>query len=296
MIALALIPALLGLLIGSFLNVVVYRVPNGLSIVSPPSACPSCSHEIKSYDNIPVLSWLLLRGKCRSCKAPISLRYPLVEAGTALAFVGVAAWWMSNSDLVEHVETALAGLMQTGMLFLGENAPTGPEFFAAVLILVAFLYLAAVSIALALIDLDVHRLPNAIVLPGYVVAAVLLGTASVLSGDYEALLRGGIGLAILWVAYLLMALAYPGGMGFGDVKLAGLLGLYLGYLGWGELVIGAFAAFLLGGLFAIGLVVVKRVSRKSGIPFGPWMLAGAWVGIFFGNWAWSGYLSLIGLS
>lgn len=296
MIVLALVPAVLGLLIGSFLNVVVYRVPNGLSIVSPPSACPSCNNEIKSYDNIPVLSWLLLRGKCRNCKAPISLRYPFVEAGTALLFVGVAAWWISSSALVEHVETGLASLMQTGMLFLGADAPTGREFFAAVLILVAFLYLAAVSIALALIDLDVHRLPNAIVLPSYIVAAVLLGAASLLNGDFEALLRGSIGLVILWVAYLLMALAYPGGMGFGDVKLAGVLGLYLGYLGWGELAIGAFAAFLLGGLFAIGLVVVKRVGRKSGIPFGPWMLGGAWIGIFFGNWVWSGYLSLIGLS
>ncbi|MFT2815222.1 prepilin peptidase [Leifsonia sp. A12D58] len=296
MIALALIPAVFGLLIGSFLNVVVYRVPNGLSIVSPPSACPHCSYEIKSYDNIPVLSWLLLRGKCRNCKATISSRYPLVEAGTALMFVGVALWWMSSSSLVEHFETGLASLMTTGMLFLGADAPTSSEFIAAVLILVAFLYLAAISIALALIDLDVHRLPNAIVLPSYVVAAALLGAASILNGDFEALLRGGIGLAILWVAYLIMALAYPGGMGFGDVKLAGVLGLYLGYLGWGELAIGAFAAFLLGGLFAIALVVSKRANRKSGIPFGPWMLAGAWIGIFFGNWVWSGYLSLIGLS
>jgi leader peptidase (prepilin peptidase)/N-methyltransferase len=85
-------------------------------------------------------------------------------------------------------------------------------------------------------------------------------------------------------------------MGLGDVKLAGLLGLYLGYLGWGPLVVGAFAAFLLGGLYALTLITLRRAGRKSGIPFGPWMLAGAWVGLFFGNTAWSGYLSLFGLS
>ena len=165
-----------------------------------------------------------------------------------------------------------------------------------VLVLVAFLFLAAVSIVLALIDLDTHRLPNAIVLPSYVVGVVLLASAGILGADYAALLRAGIGMAALWVAYLLMALAYPGGMGRGDVKLAGVLGLFLGYLGWGPLAVGAFAAFLLGGLFAVGLVMARRANRKSGIPFGPWMLAGAWVGVFFGATIWSGYLTLLGVA
>jgi leader peptidase (prepilin peptidase)/N-methyltransferase len=117
-----------------------------------------------------------------------------------------------------------------------------------------------------------------------------------LTGDYAALIRASIGLAILWALYLIMALAYPGGMGFGDVKLAGVLGLFLGYLGWGTFVVGAFAAFLLGGIFAIGLVLTRRATRKSGIPFGPWMLAGAWVGIFWGNELWNSYLSFIGIT
>jgi leader peptidase (prepilin peptidase) / N-methyltransferase len=116
-----------------------------------------------------------------------------------------------------------------------------------------------------------------------------------LSGDYPALLRAGIGMAALWLAYLAMALAYPGGMGFGDVKLAGVLGLYLAWVGWGALAVGAFAAFLLGGLFSIGLIIARKAGRKSGIPFGPWMLAGAWVGIFFGESIASGYLTLVGL-
>jgi leader peptidase (prepilin peptidase)/N-methyltransferase len=161
---------------------------------------------------------------------------------------------------------------------------------------IAFLYLAGVSIALALIDLDTHTLPNAIVLPSYLVGAGLLGAAGLLSADYPALLTAAFGGVALFGLYFLMALIYPGGMGLGDVKLAGLLGLYLGYLGWGPLVVGAFAAFLLGGLYALVLIALRKAGRKSGIPFGPWMLAGAWVGLFFGNTAWSGYLSLFGLS
>jgi leader peptidase (prepilin peptidase)/N-methyltransferase len=99
----------------------------------------------------------------------------------------------------------------------------------------------------------------------------------------------------MYVAYFLMAIAYPGGMGFGDVKLAGVLGLFLAWLGWGELLVGAFAAFVLGGVFSIILLAFRRAGRKSGIPFGPWMLAGAWVGIFLGDSIFAGYLSLFGL-
>ncbi|MGO4104373.1 A24 family peptidase [Leifsonia sp. YAF41] len=267
-----------GLFIGSFLNVVIYRVPAGLSIVSPPSACPRCGAAIRPYDNIPVVSWLLLRGKCRSCNTSISVRYPLVEAGTGAAFAAVAVW------------------VGQGWSEVSTSSTTGVDLVVGVLVLVAYLYLAAVSIALALIDLDVHRLPNSIVLPSYIVGIVLLGSAGVVSGDYGSLLRAGIGLAALWAVYLVMALAYPGGMGFGDVKLAGVLGLFLGYLGWGSLIVGAFSAFLLGGLFALGLLIARRATRKSGIPFGPWMLAGTWVGIFFGNTLWNGYLSLFGLA
>ncbi|WP_347233254.1 prepilin peptidase [Cryobacterium sp. MDB1-18-2] len=264
-------------MIGSFLNVVVYRVPNGLSIVSPSSACPRCGAAIKPYDNIPVLSWLVLRGKCRQCRTAISTRYPLVELSTGLAFAVVSLWAIDTRFPVDVWAASAA------------------ELVGGSLILVAYLYLAAVSIALALIDLDVHRLPNSIVLPGYAVGGLLLGAASIVDSDYAALLGGAIGLAVLWTAYFLMAFLYPGGMGLGDVKLAGVLGLFLGYIGWGEFIIGSFAAFLLGGIFGIGLLISRRASRKSGIPFGPWMLVGAWIGIFFGDAIWSSYLSLIGV-
>jgi leader peptidase (prepilin peptidase)/N-methyltransferase len=266
-----------GLLVGSFLNVVVYRVPNGMSIVSPPSACPGCGSGIKAYDNVPVLSWLALRGKCRSCREPISVRYPLVEAGVAVFFGAVGVWWW-------------------GVSMQQQAASSTSDIIASLLVLVAFLWLAGVSVSLALIDIDTHKLPNAIVLPSYLVGGALLAAAGILNGDLDSLIRAGVGMAALWVAYFLMAMLYPGGMGFGDVKLAGVLGLYLGFVGWDALLIGAFAAFFFGGLFAIVLVLLKKVNRKSGIPFGPWMLVGAWTGIFAGNTLFTSYLSLLGVA
>lgn len=262
-----------GLLIGSFLNVVIFRVPAGRSIVRPPSACGGCGTEIRPFDNVPVLSWLLLRGKCRDCASPISVRYPFVELLTGIAFAAIvlrfAPW--------EALETSLgAGI--------GAIAET-----------LAFLVLAGIGIALAWIDLDTHRLPDAIVLPAYPVLAALLGIAGLAMGDPGAMLRAALGAAILWSAYLLMAFAYPRGMGMGDVKLAGVIGMVLGWLGWPELAVGAFAAFLLGGLFALVLALLGRVGRGSGIPFGPWMLAGAGVAIFAGESLWHAYLRLVGL-
>jgi leader peptidase (prepilin peptidase)/N-methyltransferase len=266
---------LFGLLVGSFLNVVIYRVPNGMSVVAPPSACPGCGSQIKPYDNVPVLSWLALGGKCRNCKVPISARYPLVEAGVGVFFVAVGVWWWLVSSTSTNPTASVIG---------------------NVLILIAFLWLAGVSVALALIDLDTHKLPNAIVLPSYLVGGILLAAAGILNNSLDALIGAGVGMAALWTAYFLMAMLYPGGMGFGDVKLAGVLGLYLGFLGWGALLVGAFAAFFLGGLYAIGLMIARKADRKSGIPFGPWMLIGAWIGIFFGTALWNSYLSLLGVA
>jgi leader peptidase (prepilin peptidase)/N-methyltransferase len=262
-----------GLAIGSFLNVVVYRVPAGMSVVHPRSACPNCGHEITARDNVPVLSWLLLRGKCRDCAEPISKRYPLVELAGAAAFVIVGIW----------AAPAIAA------------APNALLAIAAVLRLLAFLYLAAISVALSIIDIEKHRLPKAIVLPGYAVGAILLGTAAVLEGDWVGLGRMAAGSGILFGFYFLLAFISPRGMGMGDVMLAGVLGLFLGSLGWGQLAVGAGAAFVLGGLFSIILLITRRVGRKGGIPFGPWMLLGAWVGVFAGTAIAGGYLSIVGL-
>lgn len=239
-----------GLLIGSFLNVVIWRVPRGESVVRPASACPHCGARIKAYDNIPVLSWLILHGKCRGCGEPISWRYPLVEATTGVLFAATT-WWL------------------------------GPVWH-----LPAFLYLVAISVALTMIDIDVKRLPNAIVLPSYLVGAGLLSAAGWLEGDLSALVRAAIGMVALYLFYFVVCLLYPAGMGFGDVKLAGVIGLYLGFLGWRELVVGAFMAFLVGGV--AGLALIARGHRKLRIPFGPYMLVGAWVGVLLGaplaNW------------
>ena len=264
----------MGLLIGSFLNVVVYRVPAGMSIATPASACPTCHAPIRAGDNVPVLSWLLLRGRCRSCATPISARYPIVELATGLFFVIVAARLWPLADVPTEARPLVGRLLA----------------------LVAFLYLAAVSVALGVIDVEHHRLPDAIVLPAYAVGLVLLGASSALTGDWAALLRGGVGLVGLLAFYGVAWFAYPTGMGLGDVKLAGVLGLFLAWLGWGEFAVGAFSAFLVGGLFSVALLVTRRATRKSGIPFGPWMLVGAWVGIFIGGAVFSAYLSVFGLA
>lgn len=258
----AILIGIFGSLVGSFLNVVIYRIPLKRSIVSPPSACTGCETRIKGYDNIPVLSWLLLRGKCRSCKATISMRYPIVELSTGI-FFGIVAWKFHGSALS---------------------------------LLVAFLYLAAVSVALALIDLDTHTLPNRLVVPSYFVGAFLLGATGLISGNHSAIFRAIFGMAALGLFYFGLALVYPGGMGMGDVKFAGVLGLFLGYLGWDVLLVGAFSAFVLGGFFALALIVLRKANRTSGIPFGPWMLTGAWVGVFFSSAIVQQYLSLFGLS
>jgi leader peptidase (prepilin peptidase)/N-methyltransferase len=265
------ITGVLGLAIGSFLNVVVWRVPRQLSLIAPASTCPNCGHEIRARDNVPVVSWLALGRKCRDCATPISARYPLIEIGTAAFFVVVS------------LLVLLHGVPGT---------PAGSASWA----LGAFLYLAAISVALAAIDLDLKKLPDRIVLPSIAVGIILLAVATIGTADWWMLVRGLIGGAALFAFYFAIVMAYPKGMGFGDVKLAALLGLYLGWLGWGNLIVGAFAAFLLGGLFSIGLLIFRKANRKTTIPFGPWMLLGAWIGILFGTNIATGYLAIFGLN
>lgn len=239
--------AVFGLLVGSFLNVVIWRVPRGESLVRPSSHCPSCDSPISPRDNVPVLSWLLLRGRCRRCHARIDSRYPLVELATAALFAGMA-------------------------MRFGAHGP-----------LPAFLYFAAVGLALALIDLDVHRLPNSLTLPSYVVGVVLLGFAALVGHAPFSFVRALAGMATMFCAYFLLVLAKPGGMGWGDVKLSGVLGLYLGFLGWGAVAVGAFTAFVIGGVVGLALIVSKRAGRKTKIPFGPYMVAGALIAVFAGG-------------
>jgi leader peptidase (prepilin peptidase) / N-methyltransferase len=230
--------AALGAIIGSFLNVVVWRLPRGESLVTPPSQCPSCGKRIAPYDNIPIVSWVLLQGRCRHCGVRISPRYPLIELLTAAAFGAVVAIRGFDSDLVLEL-----------------------PFVAAL-------------IALAGIDYDHKLLPNKIVYP--TAAYGLVATVLVDRDDLvEHLIAGAGGFLFL----LLAALAYPRGMGLGDVKLAGAMGLYLGL----SIVPAMLVAFLAGTL--VGLVIIAREgaqARKKAVPFGVFLALGGIVGVLAG--------------
>jgi leader peptidase (prepilin peptidase) / N-methyltransferase len=238
MVAAIVLAALGGLIIGSFLNVVAYRLPRGESLAHPPSRCPHCESPVRPYDNIPVLSWLVLRGKCRSCKAPISPRYPLVEAATGALYAAVTwARWDDASGI------ALGIVLVTAL------------------------------IPITLIDFEHRIIPNKITGPAAIVA-ILIG--AILDQDYivEQLIAG----AAAGGFFLLAAIAYPKGMGMGDVKLAGVLGLYLGRGVGLALLVGLIAGVIVGA--AIMTRVGARAGRKTAVPFGPFLALGGIVAIF----------------
>ena len=262
-----------GLLIGSFLNVVIWRVPRGESLI-PASHCPHCDAPIRPWQNVPVLSWLALRGRCANCKGKISARYPLVELGTGVVFALVAAWLVWATGL---------------------PSGSGPEIASWWFALAGLLWFAAAGIALAAIDLEHRRLPDAIVLPSLVVVTVLLLASAALAGDWLRVGQTLGGGAALFAGYLLIAIVYPVGMGGGDVKLAPLVGVVLGWVGWSAVVVGVFAGFLLGALWGVALMLLRRGGRKTALPFGPFMLLGAWIGIVGGAAVASWYLRLVGL-
>ena len=240
------IAGLFGLAFGSFMNVVAYRVPLGRSVVNPPSACPACDSPIRPRDNLPVVSWFLLRGKCRDCGEPISARYPVVEAFTGLLFV---------------VTVLIIGVAW---------------------VLPAYLWFAAVTIVLILTDLDHKRIPNRILYPGTVVGLVLLAGGALLDGGADDLGRGAMGGVFYFSGLFVLALIARGGFGFGDVKLAFMLGLFLAFRGWEHLLVGIFLAFFIGGLIAIALLLTRKKGRKDAVPFGPSLVLGAWIGIAYG--------------
>jgi leader peptidase (prepilin peptidase) / N-methyltransferase len=236
----AAIAAVFGAVLGSFLNVVIWRLPRGENLATPPSACPSCGKAIKPYDNIPVLSWLLLRGKCRNCGARISARYPLVEALTAALLAAVVVRYGADEDAV------------LGLVF--------------VLILVP----------LTFIDIDHRILPNKITYPAAVVAPVLVLLTRP-DDIAEHLIAGAAAFFFLFAA----AWFYPKGMGVGDVKLAGVMGLFLGR----TVAPGMLIAFLAGSLVGLAIMARKGVAegRKTAVPFGPFLAFGGLVALFAGE-------------
>ncbi len=273
LVTLVVLTGVFGMLIGSFLNVVIHRVPAGVSVVTPASRCPHCDTPIAPKDNVPVASWVALKGRCRHCRTPISVVYPLVELGTGVVFAGV-------------------GLLVLPAILQARGVG---EVVAAVATAISLFWLAGASIALTVIDLRTHRLPNVIVYPTVIIAAAVAALVAIGEGDLEVFARALASGGILFGVYLLLGLLWPGGMGLGDIKLAAAVGIYLGTVGWGALLVGAFAAFVLGGILGILLLATGAVNRKSGIPFGPWMLAGAWVGIIVGEPIFDAYVSFIGL-
>lgn len=239
--------ALLGLLVGSFLNVVVYRVPRKESVVRPPSHCPGCGSTLAARDNIPVLSWLLLGGKCRTCRTGISARYPAVELLTAVLFGAVAA-----------------------------KIGAEPE-------LAAFLVVTAGLIAISAVDLELFIVPNRILYPTLAMAAPLLVVAGAIGDDWSSVRTAAIGGALGFGLLLVIHLVSPAGMGFGDVRLAGLLGMIVGWLSVGHVLVALFLGFLLAAVLGVGLILFGIKGRKDKVPFGPFLAAGAILAILAGT-------------
>jgi leader peptidase (prepilin peptidase) / N-methyltransferase len=230
----------LGAIFGSFLNVVAYRLPRHESLIAPASHCPGCGTPVKPYDNIPILSYLLLHGRCRSCSAPISPRYPLVEALTAALCVGAV---------------------------LAHSSAAGIALGVTLVLLV---------VPAALIDLEHRIIPNRLTAAGAVLA-LAIGLALDPAGEPERLIAGAAAGGFL----LLAALAYPGGMGMGDVKLAAVMGLFLGR----DVAPAIFIALVSGALAGAAIIARKgaREGRKTAVPFGPFLALGALVGVFAGQ-------------
>ena len=237
----------LGLVIGSFLNVVAYRLPRGESLAHPPSRCPNCGAPVRPYDNIPVLSWLVLRGRCRNCGHPISARYPLVELTAGLLFAAVV---LAKDDAID---IALGLLLVTAL------------------------------VPIVLIDLEHRLIPNKITLP-----AAIAGLVAIVALDLDFLPEALIAAVAAGGFFFLAAVLYPRGMGMGDVKLAGLLGLYLGRAVGPAL----FAALILG--VVVGALIIARkgaaAGRKTAVPFGPFLAIGGLLGFFFGEGLANDYL------
>jgi leader peptidase (prepilin peptidase) / N-methyltransferase len=229
--------AVVGLAFGSFLTVVVHRLPRGESVVRPRSACPNCGTQIRPRDNVPVISWIILRGRCRTCLAGISAEYPVVEGLTGALFV---------ASILVFDDTATA--LMVG-LFLG------------------------VMVAAALIDARNRIIPNRLTYPALGVFLVAVAVVWATGGDVDPV-RAVLGLLVYGGALFVLALLSPGGMGMGDVKLAALVGLVLGALGWSHVGVAVLVAVLAGGMGALLALAMGR-GRKDAIPFGPYLAGGA---------------------
>jgi leader peptidase (prepilin peptidase)/N-methyltransferase len=248
----AIILGIFGLMMGSFANVVIYRVPQGRSIVRPASACPACGAPVRSWDNIPVISWLVLRGRCRDCHARISVRYPVIEALVGALFAGVGLRF---------------GLSWTGV---GEAA------------------LAAGLVVLAFIDLDHMLLPKKIVYATMTIVATVFVAGAATGTQWHRLLVAAISAVVPWALFFVINFIAPRALGFGDVRLALLIGFGLGWLGAGYALLGFLVASVLGSVVGLTMIALGKAGRRTPIPFGTFLAAGAMVAVLAGapvvNW------------
>lgn len=249
----------LGSAIGSFLNVVIYRIPAGLSIVHPPSRCPQCLHRLGKSENMPIIGWLRLGGKCRHCGVKISPRYPLVEASMGIIFLLVFQYFGISLETLGYW---------------------------------AFL---SWLLALALIDLDTMTLPNALTKSGLLVGlGFQLGWGFQAQGAIPQLMTGIQGAVVgIWLfeAIALAASIALGqqAMGSGDSKLAAMMGAWLG---WKYLLVGSFLACALGAFLGGGAIALGWIDRRQPIPFGPFLALGAALSVFMGKWLLQSYWQL----
>lgn len=255
MVLRALVFVVFGVAFGSFVTVVIHRVPRKEPLAGGRSRCPSCGATISARDNVPVLSYIFLRGHCRNCGARISPRYPLVEVAVAALFLATAA---------AFTDVYVAGVMA---VFVG------------------------MLLALAIIDVDHRVIPNAVVYPSLAVFLVALLIGAVLRRDVN-LIGAGVGFLAFGGPVLLVALIAPGGMGMGDVKLASMIGLVLGSQGLEYVAVAAGLAIVAGGVGGIVALALGR-SRKDTIPFGPYLAAGSIAAAFFAGPIARAYLSLL---
>ena len=239
---------LLGLVFGSFGTVAAHRIPRRETIVTGRSKCPNCGRQIKAHENIPVISYLALRGKCPGCGTRISLRYPLTELATAVLF----------ALSVVKFEVSVTAAVYAG-------------FFWALVVL-------------TVIDLEHKLLPNRIVYPTFIAGWAGLVAAALIDGDTERLRSAALGAVVFGGFLFAVAFIYPAGMGGGDVKLAFVLGTFVGYAGGvGAVLAGMFLSFLLGGLIGIVAMRLSGAGRKTQIPFGPFLALGSVIAIFLGE-------------
>jgi leader peptidase (prepilin peptidase)/N-methyltransferase len=246
---------LFGLVVGSFDNVAIYRIPEGITLWKPRSFCPHCGKTIVWHDNIPLLSFLLLRGRCRYCGGRISPRYPLVELTSGLLFLAVFA--------------------KVGFTWTAELLP--------------YLFMVTVLIIVSIIDFQSQIIPNKVMYPAIPIAIAAMGLVTLARGDHHVIIDSLIGLAVIGVPLALLALVYPKGMGMGDAKLAAFTGAILG---WRSELVGFFICVLLGAMVSVALMAAGKKGRKSRVPFGPFLAAGALAALFWGQALWDLYLGL----